>query len=687
MALVLFLGLPVSQAHAQNLRSGERKAAPQARYMIDSLIGNLAETLPESETGHYDLSEIGDRLAWHLRHPLDLNRASFEELHALFMLNDLQISSLLDHIRLAGPLADILELQSVRNFDLATVRRLLPFVTVAPETVTSPFSLNTILKDPEHEIRVYHSRVLAKQKGYARQDESRLPGGPGRWYVRYQYRSGDYFSLNLLAEKDPGEAFLSSKPRKGFDFYSGNIYIRPEGRLKKLVIGDYLLQFGQGLNVWNGFSLGKGPAALNIGRQAQGIKPHNSSGESYFFRGAAGSFSLGKLEVSPFISRRELDGTVAESDRGPAISSIRRSGLHRNKGELAAKGSLTEITGGANLKYRFSKQFSIGFTVSHVSFDKPLLPGEDLYERYDLSGKKLTLISLDYSFGRANFILFGEIARSLGAGWAFINGILISPAEGITLAASYRSFGKNYQNLYASPLSESSNIAGEKGIYIGAEARFSDAWTLTAYADSFSWSWLRYRTDAPSQGYELSARLVFRPVKKFTLYGSYRKTVKPRNLKVPENSLHILSFNAQRTTRLHSEYRVNRRLRFRCRAEHVVYRMENAKKTGFSIFQDISWDPGKIGFDARFTYFSTDDYDTRIYSYESNVLHSATLAFYYDKGFKTYLGVRWKASGRLNFWLRYGLLRYVNRESIGSGPDEIQGRGKPDIRLQLRLQL
>ncbi|QEC52928.1 hypothetical protein EDD80_105135 [Anseongella ginsenosidimutans] len=704
-------------------------AGLQAQPAIDSLAEQLAESqaarLSESEAGEYDLSEITDRLAWHLRHPLDLNNASAEELDALFILNDLQISSLLDHIRIAGPLADILELQSVKNFDLPLVRQLLPFVTVKAEGPVTSFSPRDIFRHPQQEILAYYSRVLARQKGYAGQDGSRLPGGPERLNFRYRFRQGKHFRLHLLAEKDPGEALTGKNGVKGFDFYSGNVSVQPaRGSLKNLLIGDYLLQFGQGLALWNGFSLGKGPAALNIARQSQGIKPHNSSGEGYFFRGAAGSLAWGKLVFTPFFSSRKLDATLSEFDGASAVSAIRRSGIHRSPGELAARKTLGEKLLGLNMEYQVSRQFSIGFTGHRLSFDKPLLPGDDLYERYEFSGESLNVVSLDYTFGRANYFLFGEIAHSRfanwkgapgGEGWAFINGILFSPAAGLVLAAAWRNYGKDYQALYAAPFGESSNAWGERGIYLGLESRFSPAWTLTAYADAFSWSWLRYRVDAPSSGYELLAQLSFRPDKKFLLYGRYRKTSKPRNREIDGNHLWEATETRQEAARIHAEYHISRRLRLRTRVdysffhagsasrpgwtgtkqsgndsgpvEHSGVGSENADagKSGFSIFQDIRWAPGKLSFNARISYFNTDDYDSRIYSYESSLLSGASLAFYYDEGFKTYLGIRWKPWKTLDIRLRGGLLRYFHRQRIGSGPDEIKGKQKPDVRMQIRL--
>src|SRR3546814_786418 len=201
------------------------------------------------------------------------------------------------------------------------------------------------------------------------------------------------------------------------------------------------------------------------------------------------------MRFTSFVSRRKLDGTPAFFGERPAISAIRRSGLHRTRSELAARKSFTENLGGVNLRYQFSTLFSMGITAARLAFDKPLLPGDDPYELYKFSGRSSTAYSLDYTLGRSNYFLFGEIAGSRqpaweGAGdrtgWAAIGGLLVNPARGLTLAAAWRNYGKKYQALYGSPLGESSAFAGEKGWYLGLESRLAPAWTLTAYADARS---------------------------------------------------------------------------------------------------------------------------------------------------------------------------------------------------------
>lgn len=667
------------------LNTARLSAQAEIDSLAEELAAHIAPSLSAGEGSEYDLSGITERLSWHLRNPLDLNEASAEELESLFILNDLQISALLDHIARTGPLADVLELQSVRNFDVALVRQLLPFVTVGTGGTVRSFLPGDLLENPSQELLLYYSRVLDGQEARPGSASSH-PGGPQRLNLRYRFHQGEHFRLHLLAEKDPGEAFAGQG--KGFDFYSGNLLIEPgNGRLKKLVIGDYLLQFGQGLNLWNGFSLGKGPAALNIARQSQRVKPHSSSGEGFFFRGLAGTIAAGKMLFTPFFSARKLDASIAGDSESSGVSAIRRSGLHRTPGELAARKTLGEQLLGLNAEYRFSKQFSIGFTGHRISFDKPLLPGDDLYERYRFSGSRATAFSLDYRFGRSSYFLFGEIARNSfpamggsinGSGWAFIKGILFSPARGLVLAASWRNYGRSFNPVYAAPFGESSNPAGEKGWYLGLESRFGSNWTLTAYADSFSWSWLRYRIDAPSSGYELLVQLRFRPVKELNIYGRYRKTSKPLGRETAENPLREIFSATLQTARIDLSYQPDRRLRLRSRIDYSGFAVPwQGTASGFSVFQGVRWTPGVFRFDFRLTYFNTDNYDTRIYAYESSLLSGASLAFFYDQGVKTYLGVRWKPGETIDIGLRGGLIHYLDREYIGPGPD---------IRMQLRLR-
>jgi hypothetical protein len=96
-----------------------------------------------------------------------------------------------------------------------------------------------------------------------------------------------------------------------------------------------------------------------------------------------------------------------------------------------------------------------------------------------------------------------------------------------------------------------------------------------------------------------------------------------------------------------------------------------------------------------FTVFETADYDTRIYTYESDVLYNYSIPAFYGKGFHYFINLhrdfsRYKLIRgnrvRLSAWIKWEQTCYPGVHSIGSGLDEIQGNTKSGIKLQVLVQ-
>jgi len=87
-------------------------------------------------------------------------------------------------------------------------------------------------------------------------------------------------------EKDAGEQF-SFEPKKrkwGADFTSFHFLLKSKSRFETIAIGDYQMQFGQGLIMGAGFNPGKGSETITtIRRSNTGVLPYSSVLESVFF--------------------------------------------------------------------------------------------------------------------------------------------------------------------------------------------------------------------------------------------------------------------------------------------------------------------------------------------------------------------------------------------------------------------
>ena len=86
------------------------------------------------------------------------------------------------------------------------------------------------------------------------------------------------------------------------------------------------------------------------------------------------------------------------------------------------------------------------------------------------------------------------------------------------------------------------------------------------------------------------------------------------------------------------------------------------------------------------SYFHTDDYDSRVYSYEKGLLNTFYTSSYYGRGFRYTAHLRYDLGTHLMCILKFGQTIYQDRESIGSGNDLIAGNKKADLQLQLRVR-
>ena len=137
------------------------------------------------------------------------------------------------------------------------------------------------------------TRLFVGRLAYATTDSalvaspnSRYLGDRNRIYTRYKYNYGNHISFGITAEKDAGEEFFKGSQPNGFDFYSAHFFLRNQGKIKQLAIGDYQAQFGQGLTFWSGLAFGKSADIMLVKRSAVGLKPYTSADENLFMRGA-----------------------------------------------------------------------------------------------------------------------------------------------------------------------------------------------------------------------------------------------------------------------------------------------------------------------------------------------------------------------------------------------------------------
>lgn len=678
----LFILLTGSILISINLCINSFCASAQEDSVIREVTARLAESLPEAT----DLSQLTERLSFYQQHPIELNHAKPDQFKELVFISALQISNFFSHLKISGPLKDVLELQAIDGFDLETINLLLHFVTLKPDKGYTGLSLKKLLNHGENEVLLRYGQTLEKQKGFRDLPGSRYLGSPQKLLVKYKYNYSDVLAVSFLADKDAGES-LSGKT--GFDFLSGSVALYKTGRFRKIILGDYSLQFGQGLTLWSGTSFGKGPDVAGVAKKDTGLKPYTSTGESTFFRGAGSIFKLFRyIDITTFISIRSLDASLTKDASGSTtLSAISTSGLHRTKTEVQNKGSLGQRLYGSAIE--FSKTgFDAGLIAYHSSYQYEFVTGKQRYKRYAFYGKELTNLGLHYDYTFKNSYLFGEFAQSDPGGSALLNGIMASITPAISAVLVYRNYSRNHMNFYSQALGNSSSASNETGIYGGLHFTVRKKWVSSFYFDLFQSPWAKYRVDTASSGYELMGQLSYVPGKTFkaTLKVSSKQTEQNDGSALPVNPIVRVS---KKNYRLEVHWKLNSKTGMANRVEITQYsKGSSAVSYGYMIYQDADFSPmsSKVSANIRVAFFNTPNYENRVYAYEDDVLYGAGSGLYNGKGIRTFFNLSYRLTKQLRVWGRYAVYLYPGAQSTGSALDEINGNQKSDIRLQLRYQ-
>lgn len=655
------------------------------------------------ENEDIDYTTVFDNLLYYYNHPINLNAINqLENLNEIYLLTDIQINNLKQHIAKNNKLMSIYELQAVEGFDLTTIRNILPFVKVSANFDSPNVSFSDILKQSTNEIYLRNVRALQEKKGYspisdsalAESPNSRYLGSPDKLFARYRFKYMNRISMGVTAEKDEGEEFFKGTQKQGFDFYSAHFFMKGFGKIKALAIGDYHMQLGQGLTVWTGQAFGKGADISGVKRNAVGIKPYASVDENNFMRGAAATIDLGKYEVTGFVSRKRIDaniGDTSETNNDLVFTSFQMTGFHRTVNERADKDAIQETRAGGRFAYVGDK-LHVGVNALASQYGGLLERDLKTYNQFAFNSSENLVLGADYSYVFKNFNFFGEVARSKNGGLAHINGVLIALDPRVSFTVLYRDYGRDFQNLTSNALAENSRIGvnNEKALYFGVNANLSQEFIFSGYYDKFKFPWLRSQADMPNtEGYEAFAQLMYKPSRKMNMYIRLRQQNKPINANTFEGVERIRKVVDQYQTnyRFNVSYKVSDAFTLKNRVEYVTYnRGNNPTEDGFMINQDVVYKPlsKPYSFSLRYALFQTDSYNARIYAYENDVLYYFYIPAYYRTGSRFYLTARYKYKKKLDFWVRYGIWNYRNEDTILSGLEEIQGHIRSDIKLVVR---
>ncbi len=681
-------------------------AANQTEFITDQI-----ENIASGTDLNLDYSDLIDDYRYYQKHPININNKELiDELERLKLLNDIQVNNIKMYRQWNGDIMSQFELLYIDGFNREIVQRLLPFVTFGEIKKMQRLKFQDIFKYGRHQLILRYQQNMEKSAGYKTGTDSAVDfpgtaylGNPLKLYTRYAFQYRKRVRIGFTLEKDAGEVWnknslpdtvlqmVGNKITNYADFYSAHIYVEDLGILKKMVVGDYHLEFGQGLNLWSGLAFGKSAQAIYVKKFGRGIRPNTSVNENRFFRGAAATLGYKSVQITGFYSNNNVDANLVNTDtlEQPVVTTIEETGLHRTINELMDKDAINIQAFGGHLRFRH-KTLELGGTVYHTVLSKPLLTDDALYKKFAFSGTEETHYGMDFNWVLNKINFFGELSFMQTGGYAAIAGLNAGFSDRFLFTMAYRNYNRQFHNFYAYPFGATQSGSNEEGIYFGFLALLSKSWSLSGYVDFYRFPWLRYRSDFPSLGKDFLFHLSFTPSRRVSMYLKYRHKLKQESYHDSYDFMAQTANITQDNLRFNISWSLNRFIILKNRAEYVWYNnsLKNEIEHGYLVYQDVLYRPAKfpLSVTLRYALFSSHSWDSRLYAYENDVLYAFSVPAYYGNGQRFYVIAKISATKKLSFWLRFARRTWFDRNSIGTGSDRIEGNHKTEIKVQVRLK-
>jgi hypothetical protein len=636
------------------------------QIQTEETIEDLLEE-PDEGTDNSDLYEL---IEHYLNNPLNLNKASLAELSAL-PYSDLSTANLIiEHRNKYGVIFSKNELYSISAIPEKVVQKILPFITVSDSSSSNKSPKKNDLSNFTLQMRSRILNDLQRRRGF---EAHKYEGSPYKIYNRLKASYSENIGLGILTDKDAGEYSY-------YDFYSGYLKLSDWYGFKNIIMGDYLVEFGQGLALWSPYGLSKGTDAVYaVKKQSGKLKPYSSASENNFFRGAGTEYIWEHIMIAGFYSSNLVDANI-DSISG-MVTSTPLDGLHRTNTESAKRKSIREISYGAIMEYNISGSLSTGILYYTSLFNRSFYSSDI----HDINGNKFKYYSIYLDLYIKYFNVFGEYSFS-GNSVASINGLHFSPSPIFSYTLIIRNYPPNYINLHGYGFGERSGATqNEFGIYNGFRWRTSLG-ILNFYYDQFKFPYATTDNPLPSEGNEFMVNFSSRLSKKLEANTRIKHENKEVTISVDRRD-HLVR-RIKQSYRFELIYTLSDYIRFKSRAEYSNYyiRDTHLSSEGYLFFEDVRIQPvNNLFIYGRAIFFQTDSYNSTIYEYENDLTGILSTTGLSGEGVRFYFVIKYGLFKRINLSFKYSETYKPKETSIGTGYQEIEGNLDNRIGLQLDI--
>ncbi len=515
------------------------------------------------------------------------------------------------------------------------------------------------------------SRLIRREQPAAGYSNGYYSGSADKLYERCLYRIGEHVAGGFLMEKDAGES-------KIYSFTTMNISFQDVCPIvKKLVLGDYRIESGQGLTLWSGRGFLKGADVVTpLRRKPRGIVSALSSDEFHFFRGAGTEITWQSITTVLFYS--SIRRSAVLDDSGDIIS-FNENGYYRTTRELQQLNNTDEKVIGGRFIYRLPFKGVLGLTFLSTKYSRGFAVSDNV--------QNTNGAAIDFSCSMQRISLCGELAHANNRS-AGIVGVFLHPHKNINIVMSYRFYPDKYLPVRTLPFGEWGS--GERGFYCGFTAEPWKSVALSVYYDQFE---KIKGGDFSTEGNDFLINVKIPLYSRLSITAQYRRKMSeytgyhndPGMLQMRSTRL-----NCRQKFRITAEHKVSSYLSLRARLEENFFSngVEVEGERGFLFYNDITVKaPKNWLFSVRITYFRSFSRETVPYELERDLDGVLTQTMLTGEGNRFYLLAGYDAVSWLKISGKYSVVQRDDVLKIGSGHDQLPSNRDSRISVQVDILL
>jgi hypothetical protein len=633
---------------------------------LSETIVNIAEELAADDTDPEAAANYIERLLELEENPVHLNSADENQISRLFFLSDFQIKSLADYVRSSGRIISVFEIANIPGFDKETAEMMNPLISLSGDFIR--------ISDSSR----WRNTLISNFSIRSGKNDTSYLGSMWKILTKYKFTAGG-FSGGFTVEKDPGEKFFTGTPPLP-DFLSAHIAYNGSGLIRRVIIGDYAARFGQGTNINTGIRTGLSLTVPGYMAARDEIKPYTSSDENNFFRGVAAEFGFKNLGFTLFYSRKYSDATIASSSDSinEYIENFYLAGIHNTPSLLLKKDAISESAYGLNLSYSFNN-IRIGLVYSANRFSLPVITASGNPENiFDFEGDRNNLYTFYYNCLIKRILLYGEFSANDNFNYAYIQGLSFRPSDRLTLNFLLRNYNSGYTSFHGRGPGSGSINSIEQGILGNFTFEAAKHLFISGGCDIQNFQWLRYRCSSPSWGIRKEIKIRYLPTEKLTVEASYNY-----RLSIVDNTgtSGIPDQKQIVTKSIKGSFRYSPNENFILGTRIDFKLADPSGSKGMLFLEDISYRfrsiPVLIWF--RYCIFTTDDYESRLYTFENDLLYSLSIPALFGKGSRAYLMTGWKITDNAELRIKYA----ISTKSLNS----VSVTNTEEFRIQIKITI